>query len=429
MSSIMSRLTTIKTSFLLAVLVLSSVGQTVNALEPGDYARQDIIHYDKSDVLCSASSASTVSGQVSSSDIVTAAAAGAEKYRADYESAGQSAGVPWQLLAAIHYRETNYGNINPANGQGLFQFFAEAGSGKYPPGEVSRANFLDQLNYLAGKLKNDYATRGYPALAGVEITDARKIKDIGFSYNGRAGVYATQAGKLGFDAATEGYEGSPYVMNFFDAKRDPQKAAQGTWGQILTDNGGISYPANNQVGLFTLYAKLGGGTSTNNASGSGCKGANNGVGGGSVIDIAKQELEKATSGCMSDASSGQCKAYTDGNAEAWCADFVSWVYNQAKKPFTTGESGGWRIPSVYALDDYLAAKQIHFLRSDMAQTPQPGDIIIMNDGGPRMHTGLVYTVNGDSITTIEGNISDKVASRTFDNYRTNENIYAFGRMK
>lgn len=425
-----SHVVAIKTSFLLAILVLSSFGQTVAALEPGDYSAQDILHYDKSDVLCSVSSASTVSGEVSSSDIVTAAAAGADKYRGDYESVGKSAGVPWQLLAAIHYRETNYGNINPANGQGLFQFYAEAGSGKYPAGEVSRVNFLEQLNYLADRVKNDYATRGYPALVGVEITDARKIKDIGFSYNGRAGVYATQAGKLGFDSATEGYEGSPYVMNFYDAKRDPQKAAQGTWGQILTDNGGISYPANNQVGLFTLYAKLGGGTSTNNAPNSaGCSGANNGVGGGSIIDIAKQELDKGTSGCMSDASSGQCQAYTDSNAEAWCADFVSWVYKQAGKPFTTGESGGWRIPSVYALDDYLSSQQIHFLKSDRSKTPQPGDVIIMNDGGSRMHTGLVYTVDGDSITTIEGNVSDKVATRTFDNYRTHEGIHAFGRMK
>lgn len=424
-------LTTLKTSFLLAILLLSSVGQTVAALEPADYSAQNILHYDKSDVLCSTSSASTVVGEVSSSEIVTAAAAGAEKYRADYESVGKSGGVPWQLLAAIHYRETNYGMINPANGQGLFQFYAEASSGKYPPGEVSRANFLEQLKYLADKIKTDYATRGYPALAKIEITDARKIKDIGFSYNGRAGVYATQAGKLGFDSATEGYEGSPYVMNFFDSKRDPQKAAQGTWGQIVTDNGGITYPANNQVGLYTLYAKLGGSTSTNNApNSSGCSSANDGAGGGgSIIDIAKQELDKGTSGCMTSASTGQCKAYTDGHAEAWCADFVSWVYKQAGTPFTTGESGGWRIPSVLALDDYLSAKQLHFLKSDTSQTPQPGDVIIMNDGGSRMHTGLVYTVKGETITTIEGNVNDKVTSRTFDNYRTHENIHAFGRMK
>jgi hypothetical protein len=421
---------TIKSGILLSIILLSSVGQTVSALEPGDYAAQDILHYDKSDVLCSIPSNAAPTGQVPSSDIVGAAAAGAQKHRADYESAGTSTGVPWQLLAAIHYRETTYATVNPANGQGLFQFFAEAGSGKYPPGEVSRANFLEQLNYLAGKLKTDYATRGYPALANVEITDARKIKDIAFSYNGRAGVYAAQAGKLGFDSATEGYEGSPYVMNYFDDKRDPQKAPQGTWGQILTDGGGISYPANNQVGLFTLYVKLGGGSSTNNApNSSGCSGANNGAGGGSVIDIAKQELDKATSGCMVNASSGQCQAYTDGNAEAWCADFVSWVYKQAGKPFTTGESGGWRIPTVYALDDYLKAQQTYFLKNDTANTPQPGDVIIMNDGGSRMHTGLVYTVTGESITTIEGNISDKVTSRTFDNYRTHENIHAFGRMK
>lgn len=391
-------------------------------LGEGAYAGNDIDFHGKSTAVCSATNTSASTGQASSRDIVAAAAKGADKHRQEYESVGKAKDVPWQLLAAIHYRETAYGDINPANGQGLFQFVAEAG--KYPAGQVSPENFTEQLNYLADKLKTDYATRsGDPALASATLTatgtDPNKIKDIAFSYNGRAGVYAQQARNLGFSMDADG---SPYVMNFFDDKRDPQTAAPNTWGQVKRDFGSIEYPANNQVGLFTLYVALGGGS----ASSSSCDGNN--ASGGTIIEVAKRELDKGTKGCMI-TTAGQCGVYTDNHTEAWCADFVSWVHKEAGRPFTGGESGGWRIPGVFGLDDYLSSQQIHFMRDDTSNTPQPGDIIIFNETGPRSHTGLVYKVEGDKITTIEGNMNDSVMSREFDNYRNNQSIHAFGRMK
>ncbi|MNH58419.1 CHAP domain protein [compost metagenome] len=407
-----------------AIALLSTITtQPVLATDIGEgaYAGNNIDFHGKSTAICSATSTSTDTGQASSKDIVNAAAKGAEKYRQNYESVGKAKDVPWQLLAAIHYRETAYGDINPANGQGLFQFVAEAG--KYPAGQVSPENFTEQLNYLADKLKTDYATRpGDPALASATLTatgtDPNKIKDIAFSYNGRAGIYAQQARNLGFSMDADG---SPYVMNFFDDKRDPQKAAPNTWGQVKRDFGSIEYPANNQVGLFTLYVALGGGS----ASSSSCDG---GASGGTIIEIAKRELDKGTKGCMV-TTAGQCGIYTDNHTEAWCADFVSWVYKEAGTPFTGGESGGWRIPGVFGLDDYLSSKQVHFLKDDTSQTPKPGDVIIFNETGPRSHTGLVYTVEGEKITTIEGNINDSVITREFNNYRSNPSIHAFGRMK
>ncbi|MNT48327.1 CHAP domain protein [compost metagenome] len=84
---------------------------------------------------------------------------------------------------------------------------------------------------------------------------------------------------------------------------------------------------------------------------------------------------------------------------------------------------------MFGLDDYLSSKQVHFLKDDTSQTPKPGDVIIFNETGPRSHTGLVYTVEGEKITTIEGNINDSVITREFNNYRSNPSIHAFGRMK
>lgn len=333
---------------------LSSLATNVSAfgLNEADYSMQNIDFAGGSSAACSATSTSTSLGQASSSDIVAAAAEGANEHRGLYEEVGKAKDVPWQLLAAIHYRETTYRVENPGNGQGIFQFYSDSVNGiTYPPGPVSTDGFRDQLNNLADKLRSQYSF-GYPSLKSIplkyENTDPRKIKDVAFSYNGRATVYTQQAANLGFTGAEEGYEGSPYVMNFFDEKRDPRTAAPNTWGQIKSDGGSLSYPATNQVGIFKLYVALGGGT----ASASSCKTSGTG---GSVIEIAEEELKIGTKGCRT-STEGQCAEYTEGNAEEWCADFVSWVYNKAGKPFTDGVNGGWRINNVFSLDDYLSTK-------------------------------------------------------------------------
>lgn len=393
-------------------------------LNEADYSMQNIDFAGGSAAACSATSPSSSLGQASSSDIVAAAAEGANEHRGLYEEVAKAKDVPWQLLAAIHYRETTYRVVNPSNGQGIFQFYSDSVNGKtYPPGPVSPEGFRDQLNNLADKLKAQYSF-GYPALKNIplkyENTDPRKVKDVAFSYNGRATVYIQQAANLGFTGGEEGYEGSPYVMNFFDEKRDPRTAAPNTWGQIKSDGGSLSYPATDQVGVFKLYVALGGGTA--NSSSCGTSGS-----GGTVIEVAERELAIGTKGCRT-STNGQCAAYTDNTPEEWCADFVSWVYNKAGKPFSDGLSGGWRINNVFSLDDYLSTKHKgnYFLRNDSSQTPEPGDIIIFNDGGPRTHTGLVRSVQGNSLTTIEGNLNDSVSSRTVENYRTNPLIHAFG---
>lgn len=46
--------------------------------------------------------------------------------------------------------------------------------------------------------------------------------------------------------------------------------------------------------------------------------------------------------------------------------------------------------------------------------PEVGDQIFFYSGGAINHTGIVETVNGNKITTIEGNSSDKVARRTYN---------------
>src|SRR5688500_9451805 len=58
---------------------------------------------------------------------------GVNNNRSFYDQVMNETGVPWEMLAAIHYRETNFSHTNPSNGQGIFQFVNGDG-GPYPAG-------------------------------------------------------------------------------------------------------------------------------------------------------------------------------------------------------------------------------------------------------------------------------------------------------
>lgn len=168
-----------------------------------------------------------------------------------YDIASGNTGVPWEMLAAIHYRETSFSHSNPSNGQGIFQFVNGDG-GPYPPGPVSDQNFQTQLNYMAGRIQADYVYRGslgYPhrPLQQNEPEDFR-VQDTLYSYNGRSSVYANQGTQYGFNEITQPYEGSPYVMNRFDC-------ARANMGLITRDYGGLD-GVDTRFGAFTLYTRL-----------------------------------------------------------------------------------------------------------------------------------------------------------------------------
>ena len=109
------------------------------------------------------------------------------------------------------------------------------------------------------------------------------------------------------------------------------------------------------------------------------------------------------------------------NGQPWCAMFISWCANEAGIlnkliPKYASSSAGYR-----------------WFKNNTAitSTPQPGDIgFIKNTDSskrsefPAEHTFIVYSVNGNQITTIEGNIDNKVAKLT--RYLTDKDILGFG---
>ena len=96
-------------------------------------------------------------------------------------------------------------------------------------------------------------------------------------------------------------------------------------------------------------------------------------------------------------------------AEAWCADFVSYVARQAG-------ANTVNTASAQGVADQLAKQG----RWKGRNNPQPGDAVTFNwsgSGGRANHVGLVESVfqqNGQTyIRTIEGNSSDGVRYRTY----------------
>jgi hypothetical protein len=168
-------------------------------------------------------------------------------------------------------------------------------------------------------------------------------------------------------------------------------------------------------------------------SGAGGSGTGTCSGNSQIVAVAQAELAKNVkeipAGIDSN-SSPDINKYTDGHPEKWCADFVSWVYKEAGKPFTGGASGGWRLNAVGDLVSWLKSNGTYTTKQDNSFAPQPGDVVIIDDGGnPEGHTGIIAEVNGKSITTIEGNALDSVLKLTYDDYTTDAKVTGWGRQK
>lgn len=302
-----------------------------------------------------------------------------------YEKAAQKANVPWQMLAVIHLRETGLKRYNPDNGDGPYQIL----SANYPPSAtISDTVFQKQSDEAAMFIKNTS-----PNKSALGTGDIKAVKDTFFSYNGRASAYVEQAVRLGF-SRNQGYEGSPYVMNIADKERDPAKSPT-TWGQIKRDGGPLEYPANSDYGAFVVFSSLYG-----IATGGSCGSSIGGPVAQQVVALAEKELQLWIAGKLKPGT--DFHKYSQGRTEAWCADFASWIYNQAGYPLKNSNEG-----NVSAVDEVtqIGKSNDKFEWHDAnGYTPQPGDIQVQK-GGQVSHVSIVVSVNGSKITKIGGNQS------------------------
>jgi hypothetical protein len=96
--------------------------------------------------------------------------------------------------------------------------------------------------------------------------------------------------------------------------------------------------------------------------------------------------------------------YTQGSKEAWCADYATWVLNQAGVPLVSPYSGSWRIPGVYTLQEYFQSTDRY--KKVGTYTPKLGDIAIYSHG--QGHAAIVLAMHGSTITSIGGNESGRL---------------------
>jgi len=131
--------------------------------------------------------------------------------------------------------------------------------------------------------------------------------------------------------------------------------------------------------------------------------------GARMLQIASAEVGQAEQppGSNDSARIAQYRAATAGaGVGPWCAYFASWVANQAGVPLGEAGQGFGAVQSVAEW-----AQRTGRWTPAGAGTPQPGDLVVW---GAR-HIGIVESVGADgSISTIEGNSSDRVSRRTYD---------------
>ena len=120
--------------------------------------------------------------------------------------------------------------------------------------------------------------------------------------------------------------------------------------------------------------------------------------------------------------------YYNGNKNgyAWCDVFVDWCFwVLANRDARIGQMIECQTGDCGA--GCLYSRQYYQQQGRLFNSPQPGDQVFFTSNGEISHTGIVETVNGNSITTIEGNTSDQVARRSYS--LGNCYIKDFGRPK
>ena len=132
------------------------------------------------------------------------------------------------------------------------------------------------------------------------------------------------------------------------------------------------------------------------------------LGSGGGADAARWALSHE--GVSESRNPDMVRAFSRGNWQAWCADFVSQAYAN-----TPGGSPFGHQSSVQGILNWGRNNNKFFSAGQAAQNPgalRPGDIAVWKSGG-RSHVGLVTGVNPDgTFNTIEGNSGDAVRRRT-----------------
>lgn len=172
-------------------------------------------------------------------------------YSPIYEAAASKYNLPWQLLATIHWRETNLAMTNPSNYNGLFQIY----NSYFQPGQVSNYQFQNEVDLAAKLLATTYSQKA-KIVGGLKSGNSINMVNIGnilMSYNGQSPFYYEQATTMGYDQPRLAFLGSPYVSNLIDSNFN--SAYNSNWKQIRYDHS-YALPADQRPGTLPVFTLL-----------------------------------------------------------------------------------------------------------------------------------------------------------------------------
>ena len=331
-----------------------------------------------------------------------------EANQAIYEEAAKKYNFPWQVMAVLHSHETGLRRYNPGNGQGVYQLYSYTAGGT----NENRFEPADSISEEEFRRQTLIAAEIVSGMVG-DLNNPDNVKRLFFQYNGTAGVYIQKAISMGFteEQARNG-EGSAYVMNRYDAERDPTSSSMSPlWpGRFVADGVYDSTSTSNGFGAFVQYEALagssycswGGGTIAETAIYLSWEGAHS-----HPITEPKPEYEAAMkevgSWVLPCGHGGECPYYG-----ASCDQFVATVmrYSGADPNFPIfhgSYSSGGHSGQNYYMDDHPEMYDKIENIGD-ASNLQPGDIFVVNNESNGGYHILLY------IGEIDGKPSQASAS-------------------
>lgn len=105
--------------------------------------------------------------------------------------------------------------------------------------------------------------------------------------------------------------------------------------------------------------------------------------------------------------------------EAWCSEFVSWAYRAGGYPLSGGWEVSWMLGGSKTLRTWFRtyAEFVDRNHTDWEGfVPRPGDYVRYETSGGG-HSGLVLRCSGDTLYTVEGNVSNRVRLRGIVNWQ------------
>lgn len=316
------------------------------------------------------------------------------KNKESYQQAESQTGVPWRILAALHYRMAR---LDPAvsslTGTAL-------GSSENNEGLTPGTDFVSDLILAGNQLKMMALSIYNVTVVNTSELSTQQWGQAFLSYN--VGLIYKESGKT--------YLESPFVVNGID-----QKHLEMSWTNIDLLSGNDSL----KVGALTVFQYLGG-TFAHTTTARACSGVSN----GSIIEtatgLAHPYAVKNGQNKESDAKPEYVKIWTDYGKKTLisdCGGFVSIVMRSSGTDSSFPVSGTDTILSYFS-NSLNKSKYIQVSYEAL----QPGDILLSDNGGSRLsptnnysghimiYLGPTQGSDGVQYTAVDASLNQRVPS-------------------